>query len=473
MADVLIKNAKFLVLDSKKIIKDAAVAIEGNKIIDIGKTDELNYRAEKILDASWKVVMPGMVNCHTHGAENLFKGLSDDRPLWEWYLNVVAPGQFFFTEKNIRLFYLLTYASMIRSGTTCFLDQYFFPDVMCRAAQESGLRANVAPFIFDLKPAEKWQNRFIDAANPEAQIRNAEEAIKKWHTAESGRIRIQFGVHTVLDNSVEHLQKTRDLANKYGVGIHVHLNESSGEIQMAKDIHGKRPLDHAHDIGLLGPDVSAAHCCWLTDKEKQILADTGTKVVHNPKTNMKIADGICPVPDLLDKGVTVALGSDGAGSSGEMDMFVAMKLAAILHKVNRLDASVMPASKVFDLATVEGAKAMRLDAEIGSIEKGKKADIILVDIKKPCFFPIARESIISNLVYTANGNDVDTVIVDGRILMENKRVKTIDEFSILDEAQKEAEEFISELWSDIPGIKRGVRGIDYWQTENKDAPEKS
>ncbi len=333
---------------------------------------------------------------------------------------------------------------------------------MCKAAKQSGLRANAAPFVFDLEPKERWPNRFMDAANPDEQLKNIESAIRKWHGAENGRIRVLFGIHTVIDNSTEHLQKTRELANKHEVGIHIHLNESLGEVKMAEDIHGKRPLVYANDVGILGPDVSAAHCCWLTDAEQEIIRKTGMKVVHNPKTNMKIADGICPVPELLKRGVTVGLGSDGAGSSGEVDMFNAMKLAAILHKVNKLDATIMPATKVFELATLGGARALSLEKEIGSIEKGKKADIILVDIKKPRFFPIARETVISNLVYTAHGSDVDTTIVDGRILMEDKRLKTIDDANVLEKAQVEAKKFISKLWPSLPGVKQGIKGRDDW-----------
>lgn len=447
LVDILIENASFLVCDAKTIIKNGTVAVEKNKIIDFGKNEEIKkkYKADKVIDAKWKVVMPGLVDCHSHGAENLFKGLHYD--LKNRFSRFIVPGQFFFNEKNAHVFYLLTYADQIRSGTTCPLDMYFFPDVICKAAHESGLRVNVAPYVFDFKPkqAQVWGKRFIDAKDPESQLKNIEAAIKKWHGADNDRIRLMYGIHTVFDNGPEHIQRVRELATKHGVGITIHLNEHTSDVELSKKLYGKRELEYVHGLGLLGPDVAAVHCIFLSKAEMQMIVKTDTKVVHDPKANMMLGLGVCPVPELLEMGVTVSLGSNGTGHSAEVDMFNNMKMAAILHKLNKMDNTVMLPSTVFELATMGGAKTLLLDKDIGTIEKGKKADIILVDVKKPRFFPILAETIMNHLVYTAHGSDVDTVIVDGKILMENRQLTTIDEKEILEKGQIEAEKFVSEF----------------------------
>ena len=364
MVDILIENAHFLVCDAKTVIEDGAIAIEGDRIVDVGKTADLKkkYRTDRRIDAKWKVVMPGLVDCHAHGAENLFRGLGYElltKRGHSRYIEMVAPGQFFFNKKNTHLFYLMTYADMIRSGTTCCLDMYFYPDVMCEAAHESGLRVNAAAYVFDLKPKESElarMKRFMDASNPEEQLKNIEFAIQKWHGADNDRIRLMYGPHTIFDNSPEHLQKIRELATKHGLNIHIHLNEDLSEIKQSIELFGKRPIEHVNDLGLLGPDVSGAHCIWISNAEKRILAQNQTKVVHDPKSNMLQGQGVAPIPELLGMGVTVGLGSNGTGHSAEVDMFTNMKLASILQKLDKLDETVMPAQTVFDMATMGGAK---------------------------------------------------------------------------------------------------------------------
>ncbi|MEM3515008.1 MAG: amidohydrolase, partial [Candidatus Hadarchaeum sp.] len=246
--------------------------------------------------------------------------------------------------------------------------------------------------------------------------------------------------------STECLQKVKELAKEFGVGIHIHLAESSEEVKQTTEKYGKRPVEYLNSIGFLGPEVLAAHCIWVTDKEIKLLKDNGVKPVHNPTSNMKMGSGIAPVPEMLASGIPVALGTDGAASNNSLDMFKEMKLASLLAKARRLDPTVLPAMKALEMATINGAAALGLQAELGSLEVGKKADLIIVDLRKPHLSPM--HDIVSHLVYSASGSDVDTVIVDGKILMEKGEVLTLDEEKVLELAQRTSDDLVSRLGGD-------------------------
>jgi len=320
---------------------------------------------------------------------------------------------------------------MIKSGTTSFADQYFFMEDVARAVEEAGLRAMLSYGIIELG----------DPKRRESEIRAGEKLVETCQGAAGGRIQTMFGPHASYTCSPECLMQVKELAKKYKVGIHVHISESQDEVDKIMKKYGKRPVEHLDSIGFLGPEVLAAHCVWLTEREIGIVQKQGVKPVHNPVSNMKTASGVAPVPEMLAAGIPVSLGTDGAASNNSLDMFNEMKFAALLNKVHKLDPVAVPAQVALEMATINGAIALGLQDSIGSLEVGKKADIVLVDIQKPHFKPL--HSVISHLVYSAVGSDVDTTIVDGKILMQGRKVLTLDEDKVLREAQKSSDDLLA------------------------------
>jgi len=375
--------------------------------------------------------LPGLINGHTHLAMVLLRGVADDMALMPWLETKIWP-----IEKNLRaedcyVGALLGCLEIIKSGTTCFADQYFFMENVARAVEEAGMRASLSYGIIELG----------DSKRRESELRAGEKLVKGCNGTAKGRISTMFGPHAAYTCSPECLIKVKELAKKYKVGIHTHISETQDEVKQITEKYGKRPVEHLDAIGFLGPEVLAAHCVWLTEKEIKILCDHGVKPVHNPVSNMKIACGIAPVPEMLAAGIPVALGTDGAASNNALDMFNEMKFAALLNKVGKLNPTVMPAQAVLEMATINGAIALGLEKEIGSLEAGKKADIVLVDLKKPHLTPL--HNVVSHLVYSAVGGDVDTTIVDGKILMQNTEVLVLDEDKVLDQAQKTSDDLLA------------------------------
>ena len=280
-----------------------------------------------------------------------------------------------------------------------------------------------------------------DPKRMESELRTGENLVKNWHGKAEGRILTMFGPHAPYTCSPECLMKVKELAKKYDVGIHTHLSETRDDVKRTTKKYGKRPVKHLDSIGFLGPEVLAAHCVWLTEKEIKLLRERGVKPVHNPVSNMKLGSGVAPVPEMLAAGIPVALGTDGAASNNSLDMFKEMKFAALLNKVHRLDPVAVPAMSALEMATVNGAIALGRGNELGSIEVGKKADLVLVDLEKPHLTPL--HNVISHLVYSAVGSDVETTIVDGRILMLERRVLILDEDKVLRLAQKSADDLLA------------------------------
>jgi 5-methylthioadenosine/S-adenosylhomocysteine deaminase len=302
---------------------------------------------------------------------------------------------------------------------------------VARAVEEAGMRASLSYGIIELG----------DPKRRESELRAGEKLVKECQGKAEGRISTMFGPHAPYTCSPECLTKVKELAKKYKVGIHTHVSESQDEIKQITEKYGKRPVEHLDAIGFLGPEVLAAHCVWLTDREIKILKERGVKPVHNPVSNMKIGCGVAPVPEMLAAGIPVALGTDGAASNNALDMFNEMKFAALLNKVHKLDPVAVPAPSALEMATINGAIALGLQDKIGSLEVGKKADIVLVDIKKSHLTPL--HNVISHLVYSALGCDVDTTIVDGKILMQERKVLALDEDKVLERAQKTSDDLIA------------------------------
>ena len=432
MADILIEGGLIVTMDPhRRIIRRGSLAIEGDRIAAIGEVVE--GRGDVVIDARGKAVLPGLINAHTHLPMTLLRGIADDMPLLEWLETKIWPIERNLKKGDCYRGALLGCLEMIKSGTTCFADQYFFMDEVARAVEESGMRGVLSYGIIEMD----------DPQRRESELRVGEKFVREYHGKADGRIQAMFGPHAAYTCSPECLLRVKELARKYGVGIHTHVAESRDEVDRIVRKYGKRPVEHLDAIGFLGPEVLAAHCVWLTSHEISIIRERGVKPVHNPVSNMKIACGIAPVPEMLAAGIPVALGTDGAASNNSLDLLGEMKFAALLNKVGKLDPTVMPAPTVLEMATINGARALGLGDEIGSLEVGKKADVLLIDLKRPHFTPL--HNVISHVVYNAVGSDVDTVIVDGKIIMQGREVLTLDEAKVLEDAQRAAEDLLDRL----------------------------
>jgi 5-methylthioadenosine/S-adenosylhomocysteine deaminase len=430
LADVLIKNGYVITMDSKRrVFRSGSVAIEDGKVSEIGK--EIKAKSDRTIDARGKAVLPGLINAHTHLSMTLLRGVADDMPLMEWLEKKIWPIEDNLTADDCYSGALLGSLEMIKSGTTCFADQYFYMEDVARAVEEAGLRGVLSRGIIELDDPEKRKRT----------IREGERLVKNCQGMANGRITTMFGPHAPYTCSPECLMRVKELARKYSVGIHTHIAENKEEVERIEKKYGKRPVEHLDGIDFLGPEVLAAHCVWLTKHEIEVIRERGVKPVHNPVSNMKTASGVAPVPEMMEAGIPVALGTDGAASNNSLDMFTEMKFAALLNKVHRLDPTAVPAQAVLEMATIKGAIALGLQREIGSLEVGKKADIILLDLKKPHLAPL--HSVISHLVYSAVGSDVDTLMVDGEVLMEKGRVLTLNEDKVLEDVQKVSDDLLA------------------------------
>lgn len=411
-------------------IKKGSALVENDKIIDINeKTGQKD--ADIIINGEKKVLMPGIVNTHTHLSMSLLRGLADDLPLDTWLNDHIWPVEANLTGEYCYAGALLACIEMIKSGTTTFNDMYFFMDDVAKAVDEAGLRGMICHGMLDLGDEEKRK----------AEFKETKRIIEKCHDTADGRIKVAFGPHAPYTCSEELLKGVKEKAGKLGLKIHIHVSETEFEVQQVTEAHGARPFEYLNEIGFLGEDVIAAHAVWLSDKEIEIIKENEVSLSHNPASNMKLASGICFVSKLIDAGVNMSLGTDGTASNNNLDMIEEMKIAALLQKVNNMDSTVLPSEKVFEMATIGGARALGLQDEIGTIEVGKKADLVLLDMNTPHLTPFRHP--MSHLVYAANGSDVDTVICNGEILMRNKELKVLNEVEVIKLAEDAAEELLS------------------------------
>lgn len=426
--NILIKNATILNPkgNNKTEIKKASVLIQNDKIAEIATGNDIDdSNAEKVIDASDKILMPGLVNTHTHLSMSLFRGLADDMELDTWLNDHIWPMEANLNENYAYIGALLGAIEMIKSGTTCFSDMYFYMDHVAKAVEETGIRAALSYGMIDFGDEEKRKNEFKENIS----------LIKNFEGAADGRITTKFGPHSTYTCSIDLLEKVRKEADKYNVGIHIHMNETMKEIdevEVAND--NKRPFQVLDELNFLGSDVVAAHGVWLSPEEIKLIKDNDVKISHNPCSNMKLASGAAPIAELLNQGICVGLGTDGASSNNNLDMFDEMKFAALLQKVSTLNPKVLSANEVINMATINGANVLGLANDIGSISIGKKADLILVDTNAPNMTPDS-EVLSSNLVYSANGSNVDTTICNGEILMENRNLTNLNEADILAKAK--------------------------------------
>jgi 5-methylthioadenosine/S-adenosylhomocysteine deaminase len=383
------------------------------------------FEASETIDARSGLIMPGLVNAHTHAAMSLFRGLADDLPLKTWLEDHIFPAEKRWVNQEFVYWgTLLAIAEMIRSGTTTFADGYFFEEQAALAAQQSGMRAFLGQGILDFPTP--------DSSTPAETLIRIETFIAT-HSV-SSLIHPTLFPHSVYTCSPDLLRRCRDIADRYGVPLIIHLAETKSEIDEVLRKYGRTPVNQMENLDLLSPSLIACHCVWLTESEMDLLARRGVKVVHNPESNMKLASGVAPIPELLARGVAVGLGTDGCASNNNLDLFQEMDSAAKLDKIFRLDPTVMPSNVVLEMATLGGAKVLGLEREIGSLEVGKKADIIILDLHRPHLQPIYN--IVSNLVYSAAGADVRDVIIDGKLVMQDRKLLTIDEEKVLQKVEE-------------------------------------
>jgi 5-methylthioadenosine/S-adenosylhomocysteine deaminase len=373
--------------------------------------------------------MPGFINCHTHAAMSMLRGYADDMPLMAWLSEKIWPREAHLSEEDIYWGSLLSILEMVKSGTTTFADMYFYMDQTARAAEESGIRASLS------------RGMVGNGDTAEFAMRESEEFVREWNGKGEGRITCMLGPHAPYTCPPEYLERVIKLADTLGVGIHIHLSETSDEVKEITDKYKMRPIELMESLGLFkNRHVLAAHCVHLSETEMNILVNRKVGIAHNPESNMKLASGIAPVPELIKKGALVGLGTDGAASNNNLDMLEEMRSCALLHKVSVMDSTVLPSYQVLKMATRDGAKVLGIE-KLGALLPGYKADLIIIDLQKPHLTPLYNPY--ANIVYAAQSSDIKTVIIDGKVIMKEHQVITMDEEKIIFEAQKRGKDLIS------------------------------
>ena len=425
--DLIIEGDYVVTMDEAgTVISDGAVAVDDGMILAVGAAAGIHssFTAIDTLEGSNRIVMPGLVNGHSHAAMTLLRGVADDLALMDWLNNYIFPAEVEFVDAEfVRIGTELACWEMIRGGTTTFVDMYYYPDVVARVVDDCGLRAFVSATVID--------QRSPDAENATDSINKGMAFINNWKGRNS-RIMPIFGPHANYTLNADQLRATREAATDAGVPISIHMSESPFELEYSKQTFGMTSIELFESIGFLDGPTIGAHVVWPTEKEIGILAERKVGVIHNPSSNMKLASGISPVTDMLNAGVLVGLGTDGAASNNDLDMWEEMRLAAFLQKVDKMDPEVLSASTVLRMATSGGAEAIGLSDKVGTLAVGMRADIIQVSFDDVHFVPIF--DVISHLVYVADEQDVASVTVDGKLLMHDGEFLTIDTGRVATEA---------------------------------------
>jgi 5-methylthioadenosine/S-adenosylhomocysteine deaminase len=411
-----------------EVINDGAVAVSGTDIIDIGTFDDISsrYSSDNITDGKDRVLFPGLVNTHTHAAMVYFRGIADDLPLQDWLEKHIWPNEMkWLSEEFVGDAVELACLEMLKSGVTTFNDMYFFESIAGEKLTNIGMRAVLGSGIIDFP----WKDY---GQGPDDYLRKAEEHINNWKG--SDLVTTCVAPHATFTCGPDSYMRAKELADKYDVRLHTHLAETEFEVAQCKERYGKTPVEHLDSIGFLSERVSAAHCVWLTEKEVELLAYRKVGVAHCIESNLKLASGFAPVPKLIESGVKIGLGTDGAASNNDLSILGEMSTAAKVHKAATKDPTVVDSKTALLMATRNGAEIIGLGDVTGSIKAGKKADLVIAGLKQPHLLPLY--DVFSHITYAMRPSDIETVMVNGKILIEDGKLLTADEGAILDNARK-------------------------------------
>lgn len=420
--DLLIHHGLVLAHPDRPPLEDASIACRNGLIVDIGSTQSLSerYEAPLEIDATQCLVHPGLINTHTHLAMSCYRGLGDDLPLMEWLQTRIFPAEARTNPEQVYWSSMLSFAELIRSGTTAFCDMYLFAEQVALAADRAGLRGIIGEGLFGF-PSPSY-----------GAIDNGISTTRKLIQSLQGHQLLKGAVmpHAPYTCPPALLQLASRIAREEVSDLHIHLAETRFEVEESRMNFGTTPIRHLEQLGVLGSDVIAAHCVWVDDEELDILAKRGVRVAHNPESNMKLASGVAPIVAMRKRGIPVGLGTDGSASNNDLDMYREMDSACKLQKVHHLDATVMSAKDAFRMATLDGANVLGLGDKCGSLEPGKSCDLAIVELQNPHLIPLYNP--ISQLVYSAKGSDVRDTIVHGKVLMRNRKLLTLDLGEIYD-----------------------------------------
>jgi 5-methylthioadenosine/S-adenosylhomocysteine deaminase len=429
---LIIQNGTVVTMDgSSRVLSPGSVAIDGSDIVAVDRAAVISqqFRAAETIEAWGSVIMPGLINTHTHAPMVMYRGLADDLALMEWLQKYIFPAEAkTVSPEFVRAGTRLAALEMIQSGTTTYADMYYFEEEIAKETKAAGLRGVLGQTIIQFPVA--------DAKTPAEGLARAEAFIKAFR--DDPLITPAVAPHAMYTLDGPTLLACRDLAKRYNVPTIIHLAETRAEAKTAHERFKTSPVEYLEGLGFLGPGVLAAHAVWVSEGEVATLKARGVGVSHNPESNMKLASGTAPVPQYLAAGVAIGLGTDGAASNNDLDMFDAMRTASFLHKMTTNDPRAVGAKAVLEMATIGGARALGMERRIGSLEPGKRADVIVVNMstarQTPMYDPV------SHLVYATRGDDVQAMVVNGKVLMRGRRVLTLDEPAILAEARAIAEQ---------------------------------
>src|ERR1700674_5658037 len=428
IADLLVSGATVVTMDAdRRIIEDGAVAVKGDAIVALGPRLEIErkYAGTQVINARGKLMLPGFINGHTHVPMTLLRGLKDDVTLEEWLTKSIFPAEAKnVTEDFVRWGTRLAAAEQIRGGVTTFADMYYFEDAVAEETKAAGMRGVLGESILDFPAPDNKSNA--------AMLEYTETFLKRWQN--DPLIHAAVAPHSIYTCSLKTLQDSATLARKYHAPILIHVAEMKKELDDSLKQNSLTPVQYLEKLGVLGPDVVAAHCIFVDEKDRTILANHQVGCVHNPSSNMMLASGVAPVIEERSAGIAVGLGTDGpAGSNNDLNLMEEMDLAAKLQKITRMDPQALGAQAVVEMATIDGAKALHMDKEIGSLESGKKADLILIGLDQPNAVPMY--DVYSQLAYALKSSDVETVVIAGRVVMRDKKVLTVDEAAAIAKAR--------------------------------------
>ena len=429
MLDILFKNATVVTMETTQpVLENINVGITGRKITHITNNEGIEgLQANRVIDCTGKVIMPGLYNCHSHAGMTMFRGYGNDRNLEDWWYNYIFPAERKWTPELLKTGVTLAMAEMLASGTISFTDMYFFMDTIARTVDEVGMLANISNAVigfdkdsYDFHKDNVYQQSLI--------------AIEEYHNKSDGRVKIDASIHGVYTSHPPAWKQVMDFAHKYELDLHVHLSETKTEHENCIKTYGKTPAQVFLEHGVFDRNTLAAHAVWVSDEDIQILADKKVNVAHNPLSNLKLASGLAPVVKMLEAGVNVALGTDSVSSNNSHDMFEEMKMASLLQKYATSDPAAVPATVALKMATVNGAISQGRADESGKIAVGFDADMLVIDFNNPrqtvCYDPML------NLAYSTDGRDIEMTICRGKVLYEKGEFTTIDIEKTLFEARK-------------------------------------